>query len=71
MVNLPVFLTSLVATSARTSRILDVTDFFSSQPVANASAMPPLLMALTATFFFIGAMLLTNETSAREREDQT
>merc|ERR1740121_1026584 len=57
MVNFPVFLTSLVATFASTSRTFAVTDFLSSQPVANASEMAPLLMALTATFFFIGAML--------------
>merc|ERR1719190_308463 len=60
MVNLPVFLTSVVATVARTSRTLEVTDFLSSQPVANASAMAPLLMAFTAAFvaaFFIGAIL--------------
>merc|ERR1719190_266048 len=56
MVNLPVFLTSWVATEARTSKALEATDFLSSHPVAKASAMAPLLMAFTAAFF-IGAIL--------------
>merc|ERR1719190_56259 len=60
MVNLPVFLTSVVATEARTSRTLEVTDFLSSHPVANASAMAPLLMAFAAAFF-IGAMVASTK----------
>merc|ERR1712084_69312 len=60
-VNTPVFSTSCVATRASSSRHLDATVFFTSHAVANASAMPPLDMALTAAFAFIGAMTIDTE----------
>merc|ERR1719343_146080 len=56
--NTPVFLTSCVATSARTLSAFAQTDFFNSQDVAMASAIAPLVMAFDAAAFFIGAMLL-------------
>merc|ERR1719277_1280124 len=61
IVKTPAFLTLVVATAARVSRALFTCAFLSSQAVANASAMPPLDMALTPAFiafiaFFIGAI---------------
>merc|ERR1719432_725882 len=55
MVKTPVFFTSLEATSARRSNILEQTAFLSSFSVANASANAPLVIARTAAFI-AGAM---------------
>merc|ERR1719222_972211 len=55
MVNLPVFFTSLVATSVRTSMNFLAAAGFCSTFSASAAAMPVLDMAMTA-FAFIGAI---------------
>ena len=55
-VKTPVFFTSAVATLASVSSNLEATDFFTSHPLANASAIPPLDMARTTAFAFIGAI---------------
>merc|ERR1719479_728215 len=57
-VNLPTFFTSAVPTSANDIRSLVTTAFFSSQPVASASARAPLLMAFAAAFIAFGAMAI-------------
>merc|ERR1719382_1335947 len=54
-VKMPVFATSLVATSDNDPMNLAATDFLSSHAVASASAMAPLVMAL-AVFVFMGAI---------------
>merc|ERR1719382_1947812 len=60
--NTPAFFTLVVATSARVSKTFAHTDFFSSQLVANASAIAPLVMAFAPAFMvFIGAMLLESK----------
>merc|ERR1719378_1318596 len=52
------FFTLVVATSASESNTFAHTDFFSSHLVANASAIPPLVMDFAPVFMvFIGAML--------------
>merc|ERR1711976_907236 len=64
---MPAFFTLVVATSASESKTFAHTDFFSSQLVANASAIAPLVMAFAPAFIvFIGAMLLESE-GARAR----
>merc|ERR1719195_911452 len=50
--------TSAVPTSANDIRSLVTTAFFSSQPVASASARAPLLMAFAAAFIAFGAMAI-------------
>merc|ERR1740120_36245 len=60
MVNLPFFLTSLVATSVRMSMNFLPTAGFCSVFSASAAAMPDLDMAMTA-FAFIGAILTESE----------
>merc|ERR1712079_941997 len=61
MVNLPALFTSLVATLARVSKILETSDFFRSCAVAMASARPVLVMTGLLDFIdfiaFIGAIL--------------
>merc|ERR1719145_499221 len=65
--NTPAFFTFVVATSASESNTFAHTDFFSSHLVANASAIPPLVIDLAPAFMvFIGAMLLESE-GARAR----
>merc|ERR1712227_310872 len=61
MVNTPASFTLVVATSARVSRTFVTCALLSSQAVANASAIPPLDMALAIAFiaFFIGAIVPT------------
>merc|ERR1719401_3315835 len=70
MAKTPVFFTSLVATSASTSRTLAHWAFFSSVAVASVSASAPLLIAAAAFFIaFIGAMAISKaatETSSSE-----
>merc|ERR1719346_150474 len=56
MVKMPSFFTAAVATSARLAITLVATAFFSSHFVARASAMAPLVMAVAAFFFIMGAM---------------
>merc|ERR1712066_490628 len=56
MVNLPVFFTSLVATSVRMSMNFLAAAGFCSVFSASAAAMPVLDMAMTA-FAFIGAIV--------------
>merc|ERR1719195_1855319 len=55
MVKTPAFFTSAVATSAKVLRTFAHCDFFTSVPVANASASAPLVMGL-AVAFMDGAM---------------
>merc|ERR1719192_3042902 len=50
MVKTPAFFTSAAATFAKVSRSFVHCDFFTSTPVANASASAPLVMALVAVF---------------------
>merc|ERR1740138_1942175 len=57
MVNLPDFFTSVVARSAKLSRILEHSDFFSPLFVAKASAMPVLDRDLPDTAFFFMAFI--------------
>merc|ERR1719504_290700 len=63
MVNLPALFTSLVATVARVSKILETSDFFRSCAVAMASARPVLVMtgpdfmAFITFITFMGAIL--------------
>merc|ERR1719277_1420025 len=57
MVNLPVFFTSLVATSVRKSMNFLPTAGFCSVFSASAAAIPVLDMAMTAFAFFIGAIV--------------
>merc|ERR1719182_93391 len=69
MTNFPVFLVSLVASSARASKIFPISDFLLSVAVAKASAMPPLeidftlFMAFFIPFFmaFIAFLAIVNE----------
>merc|ERR1712224_518059 len=56
MVNLPDFFTSAVARLAKLSRILEHCDFFRSHLVDKNSATPPLVMEVTAFFFFLTFM---------------
>merc|ERR1719456_346976 len=51
MTNFPVFLVSLVASSARASKIFPISDFLLSVAVAKASAMPPFGIDFTPRFF--------------------
>merc|ERR1719498_286128 len=46
-VNFPVLFVSFVATSARASNTLDISDLFASHAAAKASAMAPLLIDFT------------------------
>merc|ERR1711998_786630 len=52
IVNLPAFFTSVVARTAKLSRSLEHCAFLRPLSVAKASAMPPLVRALTPTAFF-------------------
>merc|ERR1712187_867418 len=56
MVKTPAFFTSVAAIVARLLRTFAHCDFFTSVPVAKASARAPLVMAL-AVVFMEGAML--------------
>merc|ERR1712146_244458 len=57
MENKPVLTTSCVAISAKESITFEVTDFLSSNDVASASAIAPLVMGLPAAFMvFMGAI---------------
>merc|ERR1719450_1619945 len=60
MVNLPVFFTSLVATSVRMSMNFLPTAGFCSVFSAIAAAIPDLDMAMTA-FAFIGAIVIEGD----------
>merc|ERR1719230_602183 len=51
--NLPVFLVSDVASSARASKTFPISDFLLSVAVAKASAMPPFEMDFTLFIAFI------------------
>merc|ERR1719182_1009441 len=51
--NLPVFLVSDVASSARASKIFPISDFLLSVAVAKASAMPPLEIDFTLFIAFM------------------
>merc|ERR1719384_60301 len=66
IVNTPDFFTSAVPTSAKLAKSFMTTLFFSSQLVARASAMVPLVMAFVgAAFIPFGAMaILAEETSS-------
>merc|ERR1719295_708657 len=64
MVNLPALFTSLVATLAKVSKILETSDFFRSCAVAMASARPPFVITGLLAFMdlddfiaFMGAIL--------------
>merc|ERR1719161_2918715 len=58
MANTPVFVTSVVAISAKLPMSFAQTDFFNSHSFASASAIAPFVMGLPAAFIvFMGAIL--------------
>merc|ERR1719198_1016591 len=71
MANTPVFLTSLVATSARLFSNLEHTFCLSSNLSANALAMLPLVIARAVALVvaFIGLLVLGNMEIAKTQRD--